>query len=188
MDLNQYDKFLVNQKLFSLNAKYHVYDERETQLLYVDRPILKMKIDMGIYSDESMRKKYFSLKTHKLFEIFSREFYFYDENDKLIAVFVKDFMESFFRTKWNIYADENKTQPLGYAIEDSLGMALLRRFIAEFKTDFYIFSNEKQVGSFIRRWTITDKYIMDLTMDPEKKFDRRIAIGLALTLDIGELR
>jgi len=185
------DKFLLNQKLLSLNAKYYVYDEGGRHLFYVDRPVFKMKIDIGVYNDENKRQKFFSLKTHKVFMFPNLEYYFYDENDNLLAVFVKNSLAGILRGKWDIFTDEAMTQHLGYAEEDSWGKALFRRFapFGEFlKTDFHIYMQNKQVGTFNRKWTIEDKYVMDLSLDPHRNFDRRIALGLALVLDIGEQR
>lgn len=191
MEITQLDKFYLNQKLLSLNSKYYVYGEGGSQLFYVDRPVLTLKIDMGIYEDDSKRKKLFSLRTKSIFEFPIRHYYLYDADDQLLAVFAKNELMGILRASWDIYSDESKASHLGHAEEDSWGKALFRRFgpLGEFlKTDFHIYVGESQVGAFIRKISIGDKYTMDLTMDPDKKFDRRIALGLGLVLDVGEAR
>lgn len=80
---------------------------------------------------------------------------------------------------------------IGHAMEDSIGKALIRRFLpfgALLKTDFIIEINNKEVGRFIRKWTISDKYILDLSSDPSRLFDRRLAVALGILLDSAEAR
>jgi uncharacterized protein YxjI len=191
IEIETIDKFLLNQKFMSLDSKYFVYDEGGRQLFYVDRPVLQMNIDMGIYDDESKRHRLYSLKTKSFLEYPFRHFFFYDADDKLLAVYMKNQLLGMIRGVWEIYADEAKTDMIGRAEEDSWGKALFRRFgpLGEFlKTDFHIYQGETQMGSFIRKITIGDKYVMDLTLDAQRKFDRRVALGLSLVLDIGEGR
>jgi hypothetical protein len=70
-------------------------------------------------------------------------------------------------------------------------MSIIRRYVPYgdiLRTNFIITANGMQVGTFIRKFTLTDKYIMDLTADYQKAIDRRVAIALAVLLDAGEQR
>jgi hypothetical protein len=44
------------------------------------------------------------------------------------------------------------------------------------------------LGEFIRRYTVGDKYMMDLSSDLSRSLDRSIALGLAVLLDNLESR
>jgi len=43
-------------------------------------------------------------------------------------------------------------------------------------------------GEFNRKFTILDRYVLDLTSDPEHSLDRRVALALGVMLDTGEGR
>ena len=47
---------------------------------------------------------------------------------------------------------------------------------------------EQQVGTFNRKLSFGDKYKLDLTADPDRRLDRRIALATGILLDTGEAR
>ena len=44
------------------------------------------------------------------------------------------------------------------------------------------------IGEFNRKFTILDRYVLDMTADPAHELDRRIALALGVMLDTGERR
>jgi uncharacterized protein YxjI len=78
------------------------------------------------------------------------------------------------------------------ARERSQAMAILRRAI-DFVPDvgglipipynFDILAGEQVVGKMDRKFQLRDRYVLDLSGDPDKKLDRRLAIALAIGLD-----
>ena len=83
-----------------------------------------------------------------------------------------------------------QAKEIAQAREDSWLKALFRRFISNLmRTDFEIvLSDGTRVGAFHRKFTVADKYLLDLTGDPTRRLDRRIALGLAILLDTAESR
>ena len=49
-------------------------------------------------------------------------------------------------------------------------------------------ANGALVGTFNRKFTLLDRYVLDLTGDPGRMLDRRIALALGVMLDTGERR
>ena len=49
-------------------------------------------------------------------------------------------------------------------------------------------ADEEVVGEFNRKFTLLDRYVLDLSADPGRALDRRIALALAIMLDTGERR
>ena len=43
-------------------------------------------------------------------------------------------------------------------------------------------------GEFNRKFTLLDRYVLDLSADPGRTFDRRVALALGVMLDSGERR
>ncbi len=78
------------------------------------------------------------------------------------------------------------------ARERSPVLAILRRVI-DFVPDygglipipynFDISSGDRVIGRMDRKFKLRDQYVLDLSGDPEKSLDRRLAIALAIGLD-----
>jgi hypothetical protein len=44
------------------------------------------------------------------------------------------------------------------------------------------------VGEFNRKFTILDRYVLDLSRDSARALDRRVAVAMGVMLDTGERR
>jgi hypothetical protein len=44
------------------------------------------------------------------------------------------------------------------------------------------------VGEFNRKFTLLDRYVLDLTRDSARALDRRVAVAMGVMLDTGERR
>lgn len=183
------DKFLLNQKVLSLGSKYHVFNDSNQTLCYVERPTLKLKSLFGIYEDESRQRKLLSLNQDSAWSIINHGFTLLDGSDQLIATFKRQGWFSLLRRTWKIY--NSAGQEIAQAHEDSWWKAIVRRAldVPFLRTNFNIVRPDgTMLGEFIRRFTLTDKYMLDLTRDPQRTFDRRVAVGLAVLLDNAEKR
>ena len=49
--------------------------------------------------------------------------------------------------------------------------------------NFEILAGDQAIGRMDRKFQLRDRYVLDLSGDPEKKLDRRLAIALAIGLD-----
>ena len=186
------DKFLLNQKVLSLGSKYQIFDQNNQPLFYVDRPVFKFKAHIGIYEDESKTRKVLTVFQDKVFQ-FSLTFTLLDENEQPFAQFKREFWMSLLRRTWKVYDMQGNL--IAGAVEDSWWKALLRRLpyvneIGAFiRTNFLITRPDGSLfGQFIRRYSLADRYVMDLTGDPGRTLDRRVALGLAIVLDNAERR
>lgn len=105
---------------------------------------------------------------------------------RMIGSFSKNMFSAFGRHRWSI-GDAPGSSTIGCAIEDSLGMALLRKFLGSFfglfKTNFHIFIGTEHVGLIDRRTSGLDRYFLDLGSDASYGFDRRTALALAILID-----
>jgi hypothetical protein len=78
--------------------------------------------------------------------------------------------------------------------EDSLILSLLRRtgipIFALMRTNFVFLQGlgEEVVGEFNRKFTLLDRYVLDMSADTLRSIDRRIALAVGVMLDTGERR
>ena len=196
------DKFLVNQKRMSLKEKYYVYGEREEELFYVERPFKILgKRNITVFDDDSKRSPVLHIDQKHFWEFGRREYGLFDSEGALIATFYRNNWRSLFRRGWDIFDPDGNV--IAKAREDSVGLAIARRLIdfipfvellgGLIKTDFHIFTlnergDEVKIGSFDRRLSLFDKYVMNLSDDRARTFDRRTAVALGVLLDTAEKR
>ncbi|MBP8953254.1 MAG: hypothetical protein KBI47_12735 [Armatimonadetes bacterium] len=180
------NKYLIHQKILSLGT-YHVYDEMQRPLFFVVRPALKLKAHVSIYDDDTKVNKLLELRQDKIIAI-NQMFTLLSPEGATIAVFERQGLFSMLRRTWKITGPDG--QLIAIAQEDSWAKALIRRFLTEWiRTDFEVLlADGTKVGYFHRQFTIGDKYSLDLSADPGRRLDRRIAVGLAILLDTAEAR
>jgi len=182
-----HDKFLVHQKMLSIRAKYYIYDEDQEPLFFVERPTLKLKRDIEIFDDDTKATRRLTLRQDRILAI-NQHFTLLTSEDQVICTYERQGILSLLRRTWVIRNPVG--QEIAQAREDSWIKALFRRFISGLmRTDFEILlADNTHVGAFHRKFTIGDKYALDLTNDPDRRLDRRIAVGLAILLDTAEAR
>jgi predicted Zn finger-like uncharacterized protein len=119
-----------------------------------------------------------------------------DENGEEIGLFRKDYFANFLRKRWDGFDPDGNHL---YVIrEDSIILSLLRRFLGTFygllRTNFVIHEVDEDgtdgalLGEFNRKFTLMDRYVLDLTPDRTRVLDRRMAIAIGVLLDTAESR
>jgi uncharacterized protein YxjI len=109
----------------------------------------------------------------------------------VLGQFRKNYLFNLIRRKWDVLDQNGRV--VWVAREDSIILSLVRRvvpFMGLLRTNF-IFQRaggDAVLGEFRRRMTILDRYVLDLTADRARAFDRRIAVALGVMLDTGERR
>jgi uncharacterized protein YxjI len=187
-----FDKYLLNQKVMSLGGKYFVFNEAGQQLFYIDRPAFKLHAHIGIYEDETKARKLLDLRQDSAWALINLSFTLLDEQGQVLAQFKRQGWKSILRRTWRIL--DPMGNEIAMAEEDSMIKAIMRRvpyldIIGDMmRTNFIITRNGSVIGEFIRKFTLADKYVMDLTQDRMRSLDRRIAVALSVLLDNAESR
>jgi len=109
-----------------------------------------------------------------------------------LATLRKTYLHNIVRKRW--YVTTPRGEPIAMAIEDSIVLSLLRRVLGTFfgflRTNFiFVRGRDEEVfGEFNRKFTLLDRYVLDLSADAGRTFDRRLAVALGVMLDTGERR
>ena len=196
------DKFFVNQRRLSINERYFVYDEEGHELFYVERPFRWFgRRNVTIYDDESKQNPILFITQDHYWEAFHRNYTVETQDGEVIAKLSRNNIKSLFRRGWTI-ADAAGA-PLAIAREDTVILAFVRRLVnliplvrllgGIIKTDFHFIrqddsGNEEKIGSFDRRIRLFDKYVLNLSADPERNLDRRVGLAVGILLDTAEKR
>jgi hypothetical protein len=151
---------------------------------------MKIREEITFFADEAQRTPILRLKARKVFE-FRGRIDVQLPDGQVIGQFQKVFGASLFRSAWQIL-DASGNQ-VATARESSMFMAILRRVWGMLPITenipvtppfhFDILVGERQIGRFTRLLAFRDRYLMDLTGDPERVLDRRVAMAFCVALD-----
>ncbi|HLG18865.1 MAG TPA: hypothetical protein VI895_03480 [Bdellovibrionota bacterium] len=116
-----------------------------------------------------------------------------DQGGKVLAYFRKNALTDLIRRRWTCMDAAEK--PWFEVREDSILLSLLRRyllgtFFGLLRTNF-VFTDptgEYELGVFNRKFTILDRYVLDLSPDASKRVDRRVGLAMGVLLDTAERR
>lgn len=167
-------------------------------LIFVVAPIvgiaLSVKRHVTFYRDESKRERLLDILQDKKFQLITRTFTVRDARGRPLARLGKNWLFNVIRKRWYVWAPGPDRRLLFLAKEDSVILSLLRRFLGPLfgllRTNFIFLpaGTEDVIGEFKRKLTILDRYVLDMTADPQRLMDRRIAVALGVMLDTGERR
>ena len=164
----QHNHLMIRKKVFAfLGQQFHIYDPAGNLVFYTKQKAFKLKEDIRVFKDESM--------TQEVLWIQARG--------------VLDFgMTSIFRDEWHIL-DVNDQQ-IGTILEDSMGMALLRRFLSNLiPQTFHGDIQGRPVMVFKQRFNpFVAKIDIDFSGDTEGWLDRRLGVAAAVMLSAIEGR
>jgi hypothetical protein len=191
----EYDRYLVDQVIRPIANLYRVTPLAigETPagppIVYVRQRKLAIKEDIRFYADEGETREIFRIAARTWLDTGGSSYDVVTPEGERIGVLHHTF-KSIVRTTWSIKdADE---QEIAIARERSQVGAIARRLIdfvpdigglipIPYNIDFV--HGEQVIGKMDRKFQLRDRYVVDLTGDPEKLLDRRLAIAMAIGLD-----
>jgi len=153
---------------------------------------LSAKRHVTFYRDGSKRDRLLEVLQDKKWQPITMTYTVRDFRGKPLAKFAKNVLYNAIRKRWYIYGPDGRLQFL--AKEDSVILSLLRRVLGPMmgllRTNFIILrpDSEDVIGEFKRKFTILDRYVLDMSGDPQRLMDRRVALALGVMLDTGERR
>ena len=152
--------------------------------------LLVPKRHVTFYKDDSKTEPLLEIKQLNKIEFPYANFSILDTTGNIIGSLRKNMLFDYVRRRWqvkNAYGLD-----LCMAKEDSIILSLLRRtgipIFLFLRTNFIFLRGNRVIGEFNRKLTLLDRYVLDLTADHQRTFDRRIALALGVMLDTGERR
>lgn len=122
-------EYTIRRKVFTfLGAKFHIYDAQGGLIGFCKQKAFKLKEDIRIYTDETMSEERLTIGARKAIDFSAAYDVIETQSGTKIGALKRKGMKSILRDSW-IVMDEND-QEIGALSEDSMGMALLRRFLS----------------------------------------------------------
>jgi uncharacterized protein YxjI len=191
-----YDRYLVDQLIRPIANLYRVTPlaAGETPagppVAYVRQKKLAIKERVNFFADEGETQELFHIQARTFLDTGGSKYDVVAGGGENIGLLEHLFKQSLMRTTWRI-SDAAGTE-VALAQERSLPMAIARR-VVDFVPDygglipipynFDLLVGGRVAGTMNRKFKLRDQYVLDLSGDPEKALDRRLAIALAIGLD-----
>jgi hypothetical protein len=156
---------------------------------------LSPKRHIFFYPDESAADLILKVEQDHKFQPITATYTVLTPDGERLAHMKKNYLYNIFRKQWKVL--DPSGQIMLIAREDSVILSILRRFLGPFfgllRTNFIFCvpgdGDAEQIrGEFNRKFTLFDRYVLDMTRDRPRTIDRRIAVALGVLLDTGEHR
>ena len=150
------------------------------------------KRHVTFYRDDSRKERVLEVLQDEKLTLFKANFTVRDPKGSVLARLHKNYLYNFFRKQWRCSSASGTLMCI--AKEDSIILSLLRRFLGPLfgllRTNFIILrgTGDTLVGEFNRKFTLLDRYVLDMSRDPRRQLDRRVMLALGVMLDTGERR
>jgi uncharacterized protein YxjI len=198
-----HDRFVVRQWRRLTVHKYEVHAGEGNGpkfglgpvVSYVQQKRMSLRDKIWFYDDKNKGRELFDIQSQRKMDFGGRHDVMGADGQLVGRINKKLGMNLLFRSEFTL-EDANGSE-IAHVKEKSLMFAILRRWGPEileiFPYDFVVHAsgNSQQygvapgtlLGHHKRRWGFRDTYDMDLTGDPGRMIDRRLAVALAVGLD-----
>jgi uncharacterized protein YxjI len=181
------DRFEIEQLIRPMVNLYRI-SSPGGPVAFVRQKRMAIKEDIRFFAREDESEELFRIKARSLMELGGR----YDVTSAdgvKVGVLEKVFGKSLLRSTWRVL--DATEQELAVVQERSMLWAIVRRVIdavpygdfIPIVFHFTIDRGEQHLGEFTRAFGIRDRYTLDLSGDPDRTIDRRLAIALGIALD-----
>ena len=179
----QFPNYLLHRQVFALTGKFRFFDPSGNLVMFSEQKMFKLREDIRVYSDESKTQEVLSIKARQIID-FSAAYDVVDTayNQKIGTLRRKGW-SSMLRDEWQVL-DANENQ-IGVLFEDSMGQALLRRFLlgSLLPQNYDITLGETRVADLRQNFNLFRYELnLDFSMDPSQKLDRRLGVAVGILL------
>ncbi|HKV94192.1 MAG TPA: hypothetical protein VJW20_16710 [Candidatus Angelobacter sp.] len=178
----QQDSFLARQKIFSLAPCFYIQDHMGNALAFLRKKVFSWKDDIRVFTDETQSLELLNIKARKIID-WGTAFDVTDSiNHQKVGALKRRGWKSVLRKEWIIM--DALDQEIGRIEEDSMFLALMRRFVLALIPQTYTFELGGQpMGTAKQNWNLfTPKMHVDFSSDPGKRLDRRLAVAAVVLL------
>ncbi len=176
------DQYLLKRQVFALTGKFRVYDTSGKLLLFSEQKMFKLREDIRVYADESKTREVLTIKARQIID-FSAAYDVVDSaSGQKVGVLRRKGLASILRDEWEVL-DANDA-PFGKLVEDSMGLALLRRFLSSLIPQNYdLLIGETRAADLKQNFNpFTYQLNIDFSMDSARRLDRRLGIAAGILL------
>jgi uncharacterized protein YxjI len=202
IDPREHDRFVLSQRLKLVINQYEFSipdaEGDGRPFCFVEQKRFKFKEDIRFFTDESKQTELLKILARQRFDPSARYDVTLPDGTK-VGEIQKAFGSSLLRSTFLLY--DATGQEVARVRERNLAVAIFRRivgfvpYIGNFADwlpipyDFEFLRGEERIGLHRRRrGKLRDVYDIDLTADPDRTIDRRLALAIAVGMDALQAR
>ena len=179
----QHPKYVLKRQAIALTGKFRFYDPQGHLVLFSEQRMFKLREDIRVYSDENKTQEVLSIKARQILD-FSAAYDVVDtELNQKVGVLRRKGLRSLLRDEWEVLDAGDNVK--GLLFEDSVGLALLRRFLlgSWLPQNYDISFDEVRVGDLQQNFNLFRYELnLDFSMDTNRLLDRRLGIAAGILL------
>lgn len=177
------ERYMARKAIFKfLGAEFRIFDAQENLCFFVKQKAFKLKEAITVYRDEKKTMPVMEIKARSIMDISAT----YDVTDvatgEKVGAMQRQGLKSIIRDEWHIL-DVND-QKVGEVIEDSMALALVRRFLSNLiPQSFTVTFNGQHAATFNQNFNpFVAKYDIDLSKAASVGLDKRMAFAAVVLL------
>ena len=179
----QHPRYLLKRQALALTGKFRFYDPAGKQVMFSEQKMFKLREDIRVYADENKTQEVLSIKARQIMD-FSAAYDVVDTamNQKVGALRRKGW-SSLLRDEWEVLDAADNVR--GLLFEDSVGLALLRRFLlgSWLPQNYDISFGETRVADLKQEFNLFRYELhLDFSMDKDGQLDPRLGIAAGILL------
>jgi uncharacterized protein YxjI len=179
--------YLLKRQVFALTGKFRFYDQNENLLMFSEQKMFRLREDIRVFADESKAQELLTIKARQIID-FSAAYDVIDSTtNQKVGVLRRKGWASMLRDEWEVL-DAND-QPLGLLFEDSMSLALLRRFLlgSLLPQNYDITFGGERVADLRQRFNLFRYELeIDMNMAVSRRIDPRLALAAGILLAVVE--
>lgn len=183
-----HNRYHLKRQTLALTGKVRIYDPSGNIVLFSEQKMFKLKEDIRVYADESKMHEVLVIQARSIID-FSAAYDVFDitRNEK-VGVLRRKGLRSLLRDEWEVLDAQERL--IGVLLEDTPGLALLRRFLGGLIPQNYDVLVNGQRAADLKQVFNPFRYEMDLdfSFGTAGQLDRRLGLACGILLAIIEGR
>ncbi|MDO9299791.1 MAG: hypothetical protein Q7T89_00345 [Anaerolineales bacterium] len=178
----QHNQYVLKRQVFALAGKFRVFDPGGNLVLFSQQKMFKLREDIRVYSDESKTQEVLMIKARQIID-FSAAYDVVDSaTGQKVGALRRKGLASILRDEWEILDVSDNV--IGKLFEDSMGLALLRRFLSGLIPQNYdITLGTDRVADLKQNFNpFAYQLNVDFSMDIGHRLDHRIGLAAGILL------
>lgn len=177
----QHRTYNLRRKVFKLlGGEFRVWDESQNLVFFSKQKAFKLREDIRLYADEAMSQELLYIQARKIIDFAAAYDVVDSASGQKVGALKRRGWKSIARDHW-ILMDPNDNE-MASLEEDSLALAIIRRFIGLIPQSYHIIAGDRMLATFKQNFN-PFVYKLKLTFEEDQgAIDRRLGIASAVLL------
>ncbi|HEY2979544.1 MAG TPA: hypothetical protein VGJ22_00055 [Anaerolineales bacterium] len=179
----QHQSYLLKRQVFALTGKFRFYDPSGNLVMFSEQKMFRLREDIRVYADEAKSQEVLTIKARQIID-FSAAYDVLDSaTQQKVGALRRKGLRSLLRDEWEVLNASD--QITGRLFEDSMLLALMRRLVLGWllPQNYDVTIDGTRAADLRQRFNPFQYQLdLDLSIDPARRLDPRLAVAAAILL------